>query len=146
MPIRNQTYRDNTGGGYPEREKNTKVQIRNNASFERNSYNDGGDLLKKALTKPPPLIPSDIHQWTHSKQPRPQGASYNPMQEFGKPRGSLHSNATSMAPRFSRPGTNAVGNPPNRKGSNAVGRYSERKGHNALGQPSEMMGDNALGR
>lgn len=143
MPIKHESYHDNVGGGYPERERKTSVPLTKDASKMRFG-NLGRDPLAKAFGTPSPKQPTQ-HHWEHSKRSQPRGALYHPMEEFGTPGKRFPSHATDFRPHYGIPGTNAVGNHSNRRGESAIGNPQNKRGVNALHNPSEMMGDNSIG-
>jgi len=103
------------------RDKAEKVPIKFNLSKQRNIGQP--DMLAEAIKGRDSYIPKDLHGFSHRKTPRPRGALYHPMGEFGKPSaGREHrSRATGIDSHTSRPGSNAVGRPSGGRGGNPLG-------------------------
>lgn len=133
-------------GKYAQPETSEKIDKFTNRSKMKHS---GGlnDPLRKALGYHPPIIPSGMQPFSHSKTSRPTGAHYSPAGTFGKitRTGAGQGVYSYGGNQYSAVPGNAIGSPPNRRGGNAVGVPPNRRGPNAVGSPPNRMGTNAVG-
>jgi hypothetical protein len=82
----------NSGQQTNAKQSGEKVPVKFKMSKVRNAGQP--DPLAQALVKPPPIAPTDMHKFAHSKTSRAGGAHYNPAGEFGRPTGRMMSKAT----------------------------------------------------